>query len=150
MRNFSVVTILVLVAITGCTVVDFGPGDQNGPVTGSLATSPSQPRNENIVVSVTGASLGNLLSARVKEKLNQRDRENVDNAADRSFREGKRTEWANSQSGRHGYIEPGRVYKTASGELCRDFTNTILYKGREDVVSGRACQGEDGTWRIVN
>jgi len=150
MRKFTAATLVGLVAVTGCTVMDFGSADRTGSISGGLVDTPSSSSNQKIVVSVTGASLGSLLSARVKEKLNQRDRENVDSAADRSFREGKRVEWSNPKSGRRGFVQPGRIYKATSGTLCRDFTNTILHRGREDVVTGKACQNEDGTWQIVN
>lgn len=150
MRKLAAATLVVLVAVTGCTVMDFGSSDQTGSISGGLVNTPSSASNQKIVVSVTGASLGSLLSARVKEKLNQRDRENVDSAADRSFRKGERVEWSNQKTGRRGYVQPGRIYKATSGNLCRDFTNTILYKDREDVVNGTACQNEDGTWQIVS
>lgn len=150
MRIFAAAMLAVLVAMTGCSVLDFGPIDQDGPVTGGLVSQPSNSGNEKIVVSVTGASIGALLSSRAKEALNKRDRETVDNAAERAFRDGERVEWNNGESGRRGYVQPGRPYKTTSGDLCRDFTNTILYKSREDIVTGTACKTEDGSWQIVN
>ena len=150
MRIIAASTLALLVAVAGCTVVDFGPDTQDGPITGGLVSTPPSPSNQKIVVSVTGASLGALLSSQAKKTLNKRDREKIDNAAERSFRDGERVEWRNDKTGRKGAIQPGKPYRTTSGDLCRDFTNTIRYQDREDIVTGTACKNENGSWQIVN
>lgn len=42
------------------------------------------------------------------------------------------------------------VYRTDSGQYCREYQSTINVGGRFQQGYGTACLGEDGAWRVVN
>lgn len=42
------------------------------------------------------------------------------------------------------------VYRSRSGEYCREYQSTIRVGGRLERGYGTACLGEDGAWRVVD
>ena len=56
-----------------------------------------------------------------------------------------------------GYAPPAQPAQQAPAttaaydtSYCREYTNTTLIDGQEQVTHGLACRQPDGTWRIVN
>ncbi len=43
----------------------------------------------------------------------------------------------------------GPVTLGPSGERCRAFTSTAIIDGHSQPISGTACEGADGVWRVV-
>lgn len=42
------------------------------------------------------------------------------------------------------------VYRTSSGQYCREYQSTIRVGGRIEQGYGTACMSPDGTWRVVD
>ena len=58
--------------------------------------------------------------------------------------------WNNPKTGNGGTVTPTTPPTRHSGEVCRDFTETLTLKdGRTETVNGRACRKADGSWSIV-
>ena len=45
-------------------------------------------------------------------------------------------------------VTPTRTYKTAERD-CRDYEQTVIVDGREEIIHGTACREPDGTWRAL-
>ena len=62
---------------------------------------------------------------------------------------GQTAAWRNPDSGHSGTVTPTRTYRTADGQNCREFEQTIYVDGKQETAKGRACRRADGTWQIV-
>lgn len=47
-------------------------------------------------------------------------------------------------------VPASEVYRTSSGQYCREYQSTIRVGGQIQHGYGTACLGEDGDWRVVN
>ncbi|WP_175563706.1 RT0821/Lpp0805 family surface protein [Pseudoxanthobacter soli] len=54
--------------------------------------------------------------------------------------------WKNPDTDFYGVVVPGPTY-VVNNQECRDYTHTIYADGQSLTLRGRACRGEDGTWR---
>jgi len=63
---------------------------------------------------------------------------------------GTATTWKNPDSGHSGAVTPKRTYQTASGQYCREYTQTINVGGKKQQSYGTACRQPDGQWKIVS
>ena len=91
-----------------------------------------------------GASIGQSLDAadlNIHEQTSQR-------ALERAT-PGQSLPWTNPETGNSGTITPNNYYKTASGQYCREYTQTINVGGRTEEGVGTACRQPDGSWKIV-
>lgn len=62
---------------------------------------------------------------------------------------GTTSTWKNPDSGHSGTITPTRTYQVASGDYCREFTQTVNIGGKTEEAYGKACRQPDGAWQIV-
>ncbi len=58
--------------------------------------------------------------------------------------------WSNPDTGHSGIVTPTKTYVAANGEVCREFTQTVIVDGQEESVTDTACRQDDGTWQIVD
>ena len=58
-------------------------------------------------------------------------------------------EWRNVRTGRRGTFVVERFYEDPDGFRCANFSQTIFYQGRTNVLRGRACQQPDQFWAVV-
>ena len=63
---------------------------------------------------------------------------------------GQTSSWRNPDSGHGGSVTPTRTYRTAQGNNCREYEQTVNIGGKTQTAYGRACRDADGTWRLVN
>ena len=57
----------------------------------------------------------------------------------------------NNPNGHSGSITPTREgHQAGSGNLCRQYKQTIVVDGQSQSATGTACQNSDGTWQLVN
>ena len=63
---------------------------------------------------------------------------------------GQSVAWQNPDSGNTGTVTPVKTYQTATGQYCREYTQTITIGGEKHKSYGTACRESDGSWRIVN
>ena len=104
-----------------------------------------------IAATVAGAALGGWLGSEFGRQLDEADRLAAGKAAQEALENnpsGTQTAWANPDSGNSGSYTPTST-ETENGKDCRDFESEVTVGGKTEVSKGRACRGEDGTWRIV-
>ena len=100
------------------------------------------------VGTLLGAGLGNSIGA----SLDRADLQYYNGASQQALetaQPGQTLPWSNPQSGNSGSITPSNYYQTASGQYCREYTQTIQVGNRKETGYGRACRQPDGTWQIV-
>jgi surface antigen len=149
LRKILTIAILAL-ALSACAQA--GPkttlGAATGAAAGGLIGAAAGGGAEGIVA---GVLLGGLLGGAIGNSLDQRDREYIRRANRQSMeygRIGESSTWRNPDSGHYGSMTPTRTYQEASGNYCREFTQTVTVNGRQETAYGRACRQPDGSWRM--
>ena len=61
---------------------------------------------------------------------------------------GQTSVWNNPNSGNSGTVTPTKTYQLATGQYCREYTQTILIGGEQHQTYGTACRQADGTWKV--
>ncbi len=63
----------------------------------------------------------------------------------------KTVTWSNPNTGHSGTITPIREGRQAStGNLCRQFKQTVIVDGQSQSATSTACRNSDGTWIFQN
>jgi surface antigen len=97
------------------------------------------------------AVLSAWLGGEVGASLDRADRTYAQNATYTALEHhptGTASTWRNPDTGHYGAVTPTRTYKTAERD-CRDFEQTVVVDGREEIIHGTACREPDGTWRSL-
>ena len=57
----------------------------------------------------------------------------------------------NNPNGHSGSVTPIREgHQASTGNLCREYKQTIVVDGQSQSATGTACQNSDGTWTLAN
>lgn len=99
------------------------------------------------VGTLLGAALGNTLGASM-DKADMMYYNQASQQALETAQPGQSLPWSNPQSGNSGVITPSNYYQTASGQYCREYTQTIRVGGQTKQGYGVACRQPDGSWQI--
>ncbi len=102
-------------------------------------------------VIVASALGGALLGGFVGHKLDNRDKQMASQAATQAFEKnqtGQASVWNNPETGNSGTVTPTKTYQLATGQYCREYTQTITIGGEPQKTYGTACRQADGTWKI--
>lgn len=91
--------------------------------------------------SFLGALVGGEIGGRMDEKDRQRTALALENA-----RTGSSTRWVNPDTGDRYEVQPTRIYQSAAGQSCRDYTMQAVIDGRNETINGTACRRADCTW----
>lgn len=100
-----------------------------------------------------GALLGAFAGSSVGQSLDQADRMYHEQAVEKAYSAplNQTINWNNSESGHHGTVTPIREGRQASsGNLCRQYKQTIVVDGKSETATGTACQDSDGKWTLAN
>jgi surface antigen len=104
-------------------------------------------------VVVASALAGALIGGYIGNKLDDKDKQMAAQAATLAFERnasGQPSVWNNPESGNHGQVVPTHTYQLASGQYCREYTQTIWVGNDPQKSSGTACRQADGSWQIQN
>ena len=149
---------IVAVGLIGCTQQQY---DQTGVGTKTTIGALAGAAGGGLLASqlgggatgiAAGVLLGGLLGGAVGNVLDQNDREYAAQTTQQSLESsttGTTSSWQNPDSGNSGSVTPTRTYQNASGQPCREFTQTIGVGGRTEEAYGTACRQADGSWQIV-
>jgi len=102
-------------------------------------------------VIVAAALGGALLGGFAGHKLDNRDKQMASQAATQAFEKnqaGQPTVWDNPETGNSGSVTPTKTYQLATGQYCREYTQTITIGGEPQKTYGTACRQADGTWKV--
>lgn len=147
-----VAAILLTCLLLGCEST--GPktavGGLGGAAAGGLLAAALGGHGAGIAA---GTILGGLIGGTIGNRLDAVDQEKAHAAAAQAFEaapSGHTVAWQNPDSGNAGTVTPVRTYQTATGQYCRQYTQTINIGGERHKSYGTACREPDGSWRIVN
>ncbi|MGL4824989.1 MAG: RT0821/Lpp0805 family surface protein [Alphaproteobacteria bacterium] len=147
-------TLLALAAISmvtvGCTG---GPKETGGTLlggaAGALIGSQIGGGTGKLVAVAAGTLLGAWAGGAVGRKLDEEDRQAMQQATLQSIQNNQSTSWSSSHNqGVSGTITPTKSYNSANG-YCRNYQQTVKIDGKSQKAHGTACRGEDGQWRII-
>jgi surface antigen len=146
---------LMLAALVG-GCAETGPKEGVGAVLGAagggLLGAQFGSGSGQLAATALGVLAGALIGSNVGRGLDDVDRMMQAEAAQSAFESapsGATSTWDNPDSGNYGSITPTRTYQAASGEYCREFTQTVTVGGEEQQAFGTACRQPDGTWKIM-
>jgi surface antigen len=144
------IRIIAVVAALGMTAACANQGQSSSGGSGGI----SKQTGGAVLVGVgVGALLGSLLGSEVGKSLDRADQQAMNRTTTQTLETGPSNQpvtWRNPDSGNYGTITPQPAVQTASGEYCREFTQTINVGGKSEQGVGRACRQQDGSWRIVS
>ena len=128
-------------------------GGLGGAVLGGVLGAQVGKGTGQLVAVGAGAILGGLVGSSIGRSLDDVDRMKMERTTQTSLeRQPDRTTstWVNPNTGNQGTVTPRETYQTASGQYCREYSQTITIGGETEEAVGTACRQPDGTWRIVS
>ena len=152
------------IAVAAMLTVSLAACDQNagtkqnlgtllGAVGGGLAGSQIGGGRGTLVAVGVGSLLGAFVGSELGKSLDNADRAVMQQTTTRTLEtvpSGETSSWRNPDSGNYGTVTPQPAYQTASGQYCREFSQTVTVGGRTEEAYGTACRQPDGTWKIVS
>ncbi len=152
-----VLGMLLAVVLAGCDPTTGMPGQKatvgglGGAAAGGLLGAAAGGSGAGIAA---GVILGGLIGGAIGDRMDAADQQAAHQAAVRALEtapSGRNVTWHNPDSGHLGTVTPTRTYqKTAHGQYCREYQQTISIDGQQHRASGTACRQPDGSWQAVN
>jgi surface antigen len=126
---------------TGGTLIGAGLGGLLGSQFGS--------GSGKAVATVAGVLAGGFIGNRIGNSMDQAQARATQTALE-TGQPGQPLPWQNPDNGKSGTVTPGKYTQDASGQYCREFTQTINVGGDSQPQQGygKACRQPDGTWKI--
>ena len=147
---------LAAVLVAGCQNMQDNPKQTAGTVIGAglggLAGSQIGSGKGKLAATGAGVLLGALLGAEIGKSLDNADKAMMQRTSQSSLennRTGQSSNWRNPDSGHSGTYTPTSTYRSASGQDCRQFEQTVTIDGRTERAVGHACRDSNGVWRIT-
>lgn len=127
-------------------------GTAGGAVLGGLAGSKIGGGSGQLWATGAGALLGAFVGSSIGKSLDTADRQMHANAVNQAYSAplNQTINWSNPESGHSGSVTPVREGRHQSGNLCRQYRQTIVVDGQAETALGTACQNSDGTWTLAN
>lgn len=128
-------------------------GTAGGAILGGLAGSSMGKGNGQLWATGAGALLGAFVGSSIGQSLDQADMAYHQQAVEKAYAAplNQSINWSNPESGHSGTVTPVREGRQAStGNLCREYKQTIVVDGRAETAIGTACRNGDGTWTLQN
>jgi len=63
-------------------------------------------------------------------------------------RSGTVVQWRNPDDGTSGAFVPKPAFQDATGQICREFNQTVTIGGQSQQAWGTACRQSDGSWKL--
>lgn len=145
------ITTLMLSACSG----SFNKQDSGtviGALAGGILGNQVGKGSGKVLATVAGAVIGGVVGSEIGKSLDENDRRAAAAAEYRALENGQSgtaTPWRNPDSGHHGVIVPTPPYQE-SGRNCREYTHTIYINDEPQIMKGKACRSNDGTWTKVS
>ncbi len=128
-------------------------GAAGGAIVGGILGSKVGKGNGQLWATGAGALLGALAGSSIGKSLDQADLMYHQQATERAYSAplNETIAWNNPDTGHSGSVTPVREGRQASsGNLCRQYKQTIVVDGKAETAYGTACQNADGTWTLAN
>ncbi len=128
-------------------------GTLGGAIGGGVLGSTIGSGKGRTAATIGGALLGGIIGGQIGKDLDNADRAAMGQATQRALETGQPNQslpWKNGQSGNSGTVVPSNYYQNASGQYCREYTQTVTVGGKTEKAFGTACRQPDGSWQIVS
>jgi surface antigen len=128
-------------------------GTGAGALLGGIVGSKMGKGSGQLWATGAGALLGAFAGSSIGKSLDQADMMYHNQAVDKAYGAplNETISWRNPDSGHSGSVTPIREGRqSASGNLCRQYKQTIIVDGQAETAYGTACQERDGTWTLAN
>lgn len=105
-----------------------------------------------IAGTIAGTLLGAAIGSSIGASLDKADVAMYNETSQRALETGQPGQslpWKNPNTGNYGSVTPSNYYQNATGQYCREYTQTIVVGGKKQEGYGTACRQPDGTWQIV-
>lgn len=159
MKKLLLTTAMIMsVGLAGCETIQSGGtkqtvGTAGGAVLGGILGSKVGGGNGQLWATGAGALIGALVGSEIGKSLDRADQNYLANANQRALEApvGETIRWENPESGNSGTVTPVRNGTDANtGNVCREYQQTIYIGGEQQTGYGTACQQSDGSWKIVS
>ena len=121
-----------------------------GAAAGGLAGSQFGKGKGQLATTAIGVLAGGLIGNQVGTSLDRAVMTQTTTRTLETAPSGQTSSWRNPDSGNYGTVTPQPAYQTASGQYCREFSQTVTVGGKTEEAYGTACRQPDGTWKIVS
>lgn len=128
-------------------------GTGAGAILGGIAGSKVGKGSGEKWATGAGALLGAFIGSSIGQSLDQADQAYHAQAVQNAYSAplNKTINWSNPESGHSGSVTPVREGRqAATGNLCRQYKQTIVVDGKAETAYGTACQNSDGNWTLAN
>ena len=128
-------------------------GTGAGAVAGGVVGSQVGGGSGKLWATGAGALLGAFVGSSIGKSLDQADMAYHEQAVEQAETGplNKTVAWNNTDSGHSGSVTPIREgHVQGTGQLCRQYTQTITVNGKTETATGTACQNPDSTWTLEN
>lgn len=128
-------------------------GTASGALLGGIVGSKMGKGSGQLWATGAGALLGAFAGSSIGKSLDQADMMYHQQAVDKAYGAplNQPITWSNPDTGHSGSVTPVREGRqSASGNLCRQYKQTIIVDGQAETAYGTACQERDGTWTLAN
>lgn len=128
-------------------------GGIGGAVAGGFLGSTVGKGKGRILAASAGTLLGAMAGSSIGRSLDQADMMFHQQAVEKAYSAplNQPITWNNPESGHSGTVVPVREGReSASGNLCRQYKQTIVVDGQAQTAYGTACKESDGSWTLKN
>jgi surface antigen len=125
-----------------------------GGALGGLAGNQIGRGSGNALATAIGAGAGLLLGGAAGSRIDDVDCMKAQQAQTAALSPstpiGQQIQWNDEKTGNYGSFTPTRDGKSATGQYCREYQQTIVIGGEAKQGHGTACREPDGSWKIVS
>lgn len=155
MKTMKILAAAAAIAIgaTACTGPSRGTiGGLAGGVAGAALGSQFGSGTGQLVATAGGALLGALLGSSIGQYMDDQDAALASQAQQQAYAAptGQTVSWQNPDNGNYGTVTPQPASQSYGGRYCRDYVQSVFVDGRQETLTGTACQNPNGTWSAVN
>jgi surface antigen len=155
MKRIVMAPLILTLAMCGCAGT-MGPKETGGTViggaTGAVIGSQIGSGSGRLLGVAIGTLAGAVIGGEIGRSLDAADRAAMERSTQYALENNRVDEpypWKNPDSGHYGSTTPKKTYRTAEGQYCREYQQTVVIGGEEQQAYGTACRQPDGSWKIV-
>ncbi len=124
-----------------------------GAAAGALLGSQVGSGTGRTIAIAAGTLAGAWLGNEIGKSLDRKDRAAMQQTTQQSLSSspaGTTSSWSNPESGNSGTVTPQPTYTNSSGQVCREYQQTVVVDDQTETGYGTACQQKDGSWKVVS
>jgi len=144
----------LLVTLSSCSAVNEMTGKTSkeaGKAIGGLIgiIAGDKVKGKNRAYAIMGAGLLSVyLGGKIGETLDEKNKESMNQAAQKTLRSGKVQTWGNPKTNVSGRVEPiGKITKSTKGN-CQKIRHVVTKNGRKQTEDVTACKNANGQWKV--